>query len=314
MPSVSVRFEPVGGVAQAEVGTPINFEIDITNTGRQTLTDLTLMIESDTGMPEFETWTTKLISPFRCCSLDKPRGLGVAFKVQQEGQFGAKLKVTTGNAVLAETPPSFVRGVLPKPKQPGIDVSIEFPEAIQVGRRANPLITIKNTGETTLTGLRVAIATDPALRATSVDSNNISRVRQDGGQLIWTPQDSHARAHHGRFGTSNARGIRSPLASCSSVNFGTGRQDQNVQDQFQTLIRITASNVPPPATGAAPTAPMQPRAGELQLQLSDYNDPRAVNEEIRYSLTITNRQNLGDRNVRIQLRMPQGLCSARSPR
>jgi hypothetical protein len=229
----------------------------------------------------------------------------VAFKVQQEGQFGARLKVLTGNALLAEAPPSFVRGVQPKPKQPKIDISIEFPDVLAAGRRANALFTVKNTGETTLTGLRIAIANDPALRAMSVDSGNISRVRQDGGQLIWTPQD----LMRGTTGDSILQMVvefEALAPAPQAVLSAQASSNENVQAQFQVVTRITGGSVqPPPAIGPQGS---QARTGELLLGLADYRDPRGVNQEIRYSLTVTNKQNLGDRNIRVQLRIPQGLA------
>ncbi|HAC91245.1 MAG TPA: hypothetical protein DCF63_11550, partial [Planctomycetaceae bacterium] len=50
--SVDVRFAPAGGVSEGEVGSTVQYEIDIRNTGRQTLTNLKLSVETDPGLAE----------------------------------------------------------------------------------------------------------------------------------------------------------------------------------------------------------------------------------------------------------------------
>jgi hypothetical protein len=42
----------------------------------------------------------------------------------------------------------------------------------------------------------------------------------------------------------------------------------------------------------------------LRITLDDFNDPTNVGTEFRYRLSVTNNQNLGDSNIRVELKMP----------
>jgi hypothetical protein len=83
--------------------------------------------------------------------------------------------------------------------------------------------------------------------------------------------------------------------------------NEQVRDQAQTMTRIVSSGVMPP--GVQPPANggvggTQPRSGSLRITLIDFADPTNVGKTFRYALGVTNNQNLGDRNIRIQLKMP----------
>ncbi len=146
-PSVDLRFAPQGGVAQAETGSRINYEIDVTNTGRQTLTDLLLLIETDPGLVEAEQGANRVEQRIAILQPGQStNGLGVGFNIQREGELRARIRVISGNAVLAERE-STVFGTPVKPKQPGIDVSIEFPETVTVGSRQRAYVTLRNTAK-----------------------------------------------------------------------------------------------------------------------------------------------------------------------
>ncbi len=306
-PSVRVRFEPTGGNAQAEIGSQKIYEIDVTNTGRQTLTDLKVVIESAPGLPEAEggkllvDWVIAMLQPGQTVSR------GIAFSVQREGQLPVSLKVLSGSTVIA-TQASTVFGTPAAEKVPGIDVSVSFPESVTVGSRTRAIIALKNTGRTNLTGIRVAITSDPALRAVATDAVNKPFVRPDatGLRLEWTPQDMMP----GTDGDTIAQlyieyEAQAPVAQAAILVQATS--NERVQDQAQvTTIIVSSGNQlgtqqgnQPPATGGT-----QQRSGSLRITLNDFEDPTNVGKTFRYGLGVTNNQNLGDRNIRIQLKMP----------
>ncbi len=309
-PSVDLRFAPAGGIAQAETGSRINFDIDVTNTGRQTLTDLAIVIETDPGLPEVEKGANRVEQRIPMLQPGQTTSPGIAFNIQREGELKARIKVISGAAVLAEREAT-VFGTPVKPKRPGLDVSIEFPETVTVGSRTRAVITIKNTGETTLTGINVAINSDPALIAVATDSANIPLIRQEvrGTRLAWTPQDMLA----GSYGETITQlfvdyEAQSPVAQASILVQATSRE--GVQDQAQAATRIVSSGLQPPPTGPSaggdPSTP-QARTGQLAITLNDLGDPTLVGSVFRYPLTIRNNQNLGDSNIRIELKVPQGI-------
>jgi uncharacterized repeat protein (TIGR01451 family) len=311
-PSVNVRFEPAGGVAQEEMGKQIFYEVDVTNTGRQALTDLRVIVETAAGLPEAEKganvveWVITMLQPGQKTSK------GIAFSVQREGELPAKIKVLSGNSILAERS-SAVFGTKPAPKMPGIDVSISFPENVTVGSRSRAMIAVKNTGRTTLTGIRLFINSDPTLRAIATDADNKPFVRSTdntGQRLEWTPRDMLP----GTDGETIAQLLieyeaQAPVAQAGILVEATC--NEQVRDQAQAMTRIASSGVMPPGVQPGVQPPgdggiggLQPRTGALRITLNDFEDPTNVGKTFRYALGVTNNQNLGDRNVRIQLKMP----------
>ncbi len=126
-----------------------------------------------------------------------------------------------------------------------------------------------------------------------------------GTRLIWTPQDMLA----GNYGNAETPLwidyiAQSPVAQAAITVVATSRE--NVQDQAQATTRIIASGLQPPPGGTTPAAPTT-RTGQLSIELNDLGDPTTVGSVFRYPLTIRNNQNLGDNNVRVQLKVPQGI-------
>ena len=301
-PSVDVRFEPVDGIAQIELGNKINYDIDVTNTGRQTLTDLKLVIESVAGLPEAEKGATAVEMSIPMLQPGQTTSQGIAFSVQREGELAARIKVLSGSAVLAERA-STVFGIPAKPKLPGIDVTIDFPDSVVVGSRTRAVVSIKNTGRTNLTGINVTISSDPTLRAVATDTVNQRLVRPDstGQKLVWLPQDMMP----GTTGETITQlfieyEAQSPIAQAAILVQATC--NEKVQHQAQVMTRIIGSGLQPPAAGNSGGSAV--RSGALRIALNDLEDPTIVGKQFRYALSVTNNQNLGDSNIRILLKIP----------
>lgn len=309
-PSVNVRFQPVGGVAQAEVGGRVEYEIDIENTGTQALSDLLLLIKAGPGLSEVSGGGSQVEQRIGILQPRETRQLGVVFNVQREGNLEAVLQVVSGAAndpnrtVLAERTANIL-GLPPQPKRPGMEVTIAFPSTVEVGRQGTAEITLKNTGQTTLTGLNVVITNDASLDPTRVNPENRANAREEilGQKVVWTPQD----LMQGTYGNSVIQikieyDALSPAAQANILVQATC--NEQVRDEARAVTRIVGGNVLPPAD-AGQTVPQ--RSGELLLSLNDFDDPRTIGQRIRYGLRITNDQNSPARNVRVQLRVPQGL-------
>ncbi len=332
--SVDLRFDPISGAAQAEIGQLIEYAIDIKNTSRQTLTDLRVAIESDPGMPEAETGRFAVEKNISILQPSETQPMQVNFVVRQAGQLGARVKVYSGQNLLAERSTS-VLGVQPAPKRPAVAISIEFPESIRVGSTNNTTVVLRNPGEVKLTGMKVELAWDSSLRAKFVDSSNLARFRMspDGRSAVWDAQDllppvssssgesiwtltlsleSMAPVTQGSI-TANVVAAEGVQAG-DSVNFRAVASDVSPPFTPPTLPPNTGnSGVMPPVTPPATLPPAggglgaQPRTGEWEIQLSDFGDPTVVDNPVRYQVTIRNNQNQNDSDVRIELRLPQGV-------
>lgn len=323
-PSVSVRFEPADNVAQAEVGDMIMYEIDVTNTGPQTLVNLEMEIETSPGLqhPDQGPGPIRQVIPMlQPGQTESSRG--VALRVMQEGQHSAILRVKSaaGGAVLAERAASIL-GLPRRPKQPRMEAGIRIQPQAYVGQAASAVIEVANRGETVLTAINTQIAYDPALEPTAIDNANVGRVRMENGQLLWGPPDLQPGQvaqlvvnFVGKAPTSQAGIAVTAISNAITANARAEVQLVSSSD--------TDGGVYPPGGGAAPgtaappnsTSPAAPaesqRTGEWSIRIIDLHDPTTVNTERNYELILVNNQNLPDRDVRIQLLIPQGVSLRR---
>ncbi len=306
-PSLDVRFAPANGVAQAEVGQTVQYEVVVTNTGRQTLTDVKLLIESDPGLPEAFKGQNRVEQTLPQLQPGESRTIGVQFVVQQVGQLAAKLTVTSGNAVLAERNTSIL-GEAPRPKQPDIRVSIQFPETIRAGIEQSAIVILRNPGDVRLSGLKVELGFDPELEISGVSPENYSnfRVAADGRSATWSPQDLLPRLP-GDGGDMIRRlqlNFRGKVPVAASTIRVRATATEGVQSEDVATVRIEAGQIEPPPLV---TPPAQARTGGLKIELADLRDPTVVGLELRYALRVTNESNQPDRNVRIEALLPPGV-------
>ncbi|MEM8734115.1 MAG: hypothetical protein AAGG44_07830, partial [Planctomycetota bacterium] len=329
-PSVEVRFAPADGIAEAEVGELVDYEIEITNAGRQSLTGLLLKLESAVGLLERFTEDNLVEQQIPMLQPNETRRIPVAFRVQQTGQLGVQLRVLAGETLLAERIAS-IQGVEPAPKVPSVRVSIDTPSRVIVGTTQRAVFNVRNTGETSLTGLEVEIAYDVSLAPRQVDRANEKRVRLDPQRrvLVWSPPDLMARSPGGGDPT-----LQLTVDFASVAEAANGRlacrvtSAERVQDEdsvaFESIARSNpvmppgGTQPPPPGTGGGSVLPSGPNnvlpdendgtmTNQLRVSLDDFGDPVIVGRELRYSLVVTNDRAVEDRNVRVLLRIPEGV-------
>jgi uncharacterized repeat protein (TIGR01451 family) len=222
----------------------------------------------------------------------------------------ANVRIYSGQNLLAERSTS-IRGLTPRPKQADIGLHIEFPDTLRVGQTSDAIITLRNPGEVKLTGLNVELSWDQSLRATAVDSSNATRFRlgADGRSAVWAAQDLLPRLP-GAGGDTN-RPIKIAFECIAPAPGGSLSAQvtaaEGVQARANVTFQAVTNQVMPPVTPPVSPPGIQPRTGSWEIRLDDFNDPTMVGNEIRYSVTIRNNQNVPDRDVRVQLRLPPGV-------
>ena len=323
-PSVGLRFEPANNIAQAEIGDVITYEIDITNTGPQTLVDVVLEIETGPGLQHSEQGPTPITQVIPMLQPRQTESRGVAFRVMQEGQHPAVLraKSSVGGSILAERTASIL-GIPRRPKTPRVEVAVRVQPQASVGGIAQAVVDVVNRGETVLSAINVDIAYDASLEPVQIDSDNTGRVpmeRAQRGRLPWMPPDLQP----GQVAQLTVNFLVKAPAAQATIAVTAGSSGVTATAQAQTQL-ISPSEGPPPVLppGAnagqtpgpggvlPPTAPVTPpeaaRSGDWSIRIIDLHDPITVGAEARYDVVIVNNQNLPDRDVRVQLGIPQGV-------
>jgi uncharacterized repeat protein (TIGR01451 family) len=303
--SVDVRFAPAGGVSQAEVGEQVQYDIDIVNTGRSTLTNLEVLIESTPGLTEAYQGETTVSQSISMLQPGGTRSIGIAFDVRQEGQQTVKLTLRSGNVVLAERSASIL-GLPPRPKQPDVRIDLQIQEALRIGEQALASLVLRNSGEVRLSGIRVEMAFDPELEIAGAENLNEFRVAPDGRSAVWTPPDLLPRLP-GNSGDMIRRfqlAFRGKAAIAEAAIRVRVTTAEGVNAEDTATVQIVGTT--PPPTTPTPSAPAA-RTGSLSIYLGDLGDPTNVGGQFRYALRVTNDSNLPNRNVRVEMRLPQGL-------
>ena len=324
--SLEVRFAPAGGISQAEVGSIVEYEIDITNRGRQTLTNLKLTVEADPGIVEVSQGVSKVEQEIGTLSPGESRSIGIPFQIRQEGQQSVRLNVTSpGQKVLAQSSSSIL-GLPARPKRPEIGVKIQFP-VLEPGSPPKPvegqtykaLITVQNSGDIRLTQLNLEVTTDAeVLEFTGVDVNNRNSIRpENSAKIIWTPADM-LPGQGADVIRSLWINVRARRASPSATIAVRAWSAENIQAQDSAQVEIVAQTAiqPPVQPPAQPVLPQDPQStdsgqdagltGALSISINDFNDPTRVGSQIRYGLRVANNSNRPNRRVHIQLLQPQG--------
>lgn len=322
--SVEVRFAPAGGVSEGEVGSTVQYEIDIRNTGRQTLTNLKLSVETDPGLAEATQGTFSVNQVISSLQPGETRSLGIPFQIRQEGQHNARLRILSAGDNLLTERTATILGRPARPKTPNVGVEIQFPwsetqtaSRMSVGGTRRALITLRNAGQVRLSGLSVELTVDGStLEFTGVDINSRPSTRADSNaRIVWTPADMLS----GQGGDVirqlwvNVR-ARSPSQSATISVRATAAEGVTAQAAAQTQV-IAADNVAPPVLpspqGEATTPPSGqsgpgPSNGQLRISINHFNDPTIVGKEIRYGVRIANQSNSPNRGVKVDILRPEG--------
>lgn len=339
-PTVDVRFAPAGGISQAEVGEIVNYEIDLTNTGRTTVTNLKLMVKSTPGLVEVSGGSNEVEQVIPVLRPGENRRLGVPLRIQQEGQQQARLIVQSGSALIADRNAGIL-GLPQRKRQPDIGVEILFPterqsKILRAGELHKAQIVVKNTGATTLTNLEVQISADEnQFQFVGVDRPNENFASGSRGNVRWTPPNMLPGQ-----GSDTIRVLLlevrvlapTPVAAINVI----ARSAEGVQATAAAQVEIRDDRVANPPLGGNPVMPNpnndpglgggvmppannppvnpapnnppanNPPSGRLRISIDGFRDPEVVGKEIRYSLRIANDSNQISGRTQVELRVSEG--------
>jgi hypothetical protein len=257
--------------------------------------------------------------------------LGIPLRVQQEGQRNAKLTILSGGSgILAERSISIL-GLAPRQKRPEIAVDVQFRDIenkpvnlFRPGETNFVLVTLRNTGETALSGLNVDVqCNSPALEFTNqVDANNRSftTLSSDSRMVTWNPPNMLASQ-----GGDTVRNLYlyvralSPTPVASVIARARAAEGVQAQNSAQIEVRSIGSVSPPvippengninPPGGSSINPPIIPPsinqpgggAGQLNIALRAIENQPLVNRRIRLGLRVENNSAQANTRVHIEL-------------
>ena len=318
-PSLDVRFEPEGGRAQAEVGEEVKYEIDVTNTSRQALTNLLVKIDSTPGLPELRGGDNSVEQTIDFLQPGETRSIGISFRVQQQGQQSAQLRVSLGEQVLAEKT-AYIQGLPARERVPDVGISVEFPldpvtllraDTVTVGGNYLARIRLSNPGEVKLTGIEVGLQFDPAITPIGADEVNVSDFRYDTlapGIAVWQAKDLLQPIEGSG---AMVRELLVQFRAEQPIENGQlavrAETQEGVTADANTTFRVTQRGAPRNRDDSPAGPPATARSNTLKVKLEGFRDPATVNQQYDYVLSIENDRNVPDRDLQVLLRIPSEL-------
>ncbi len=192
--SIEVRFAPRNNVSQAAVGDTVLYEIDVSNTGRRTVSNLDVRVASSPGLAEASSGLRDVMRRIPILPPGETQKIDVLFRVQQEGQHTVQLQLISNRNVMLERTANIL-GQPPRERRSNMSVELSFPaeenqrKVLRVGELADAVITLRNSGETTISNPNVQVSIDNgALEFIGINSENVPMTpTRQGNLILWTP-------------------------------------------------------------------------------------------------------------------------------
>lgn len=343
-PSLSIQVRP-SRAEPSQVGDPVTFDIDVTNTGDRPLTGVSLRSVGDSGMTHAQTGS-RVVGQNRTEGPLQPGQTWTAaatFVPLESGRrcINVEALADGGQRASGESCTTIINRVVPVP---ALTAEITGRDRMDTGETRIFSYRVINTGQVPLRNVRIAATFDPQLRlAKATEGSDTSRLSQY--QIVWTvpemrvaPDATATVLLEGEFTAIQASARSTMILTVSSA------EGARAEDTFNFQITPGPAMPPPPAAGpslppisatpsipttpapipadprtaapslppaASPSSPTGPIGTTLSLSLLDRDDPVRVGQPIRYALSVTNNSSQFDGNVGIRFRLPSGVSVAR---
>jgi len=336
-PSLAVRVRPSSDQT-VEVGTPVTFNIDVTNIGDRPLTGVNLRAVGDNAMTHTQTGS-RIIGQNKTDGPLQPGQSWTAattFVPTDSGRrcITVEAYADGGQRVDGEACVTVMNRVV---AVPAITATISGPDQIATGATRLFKYRVVNTGQVPLSNVRITATFDSRLELMqATEGSDTSRIGQY--QIGWTipampvgPDPRSTALLEGQFlanqinpratmilTVESAEGARAsdtfnfelvPGAAAAPIA-PTSRPELPPIVSTPT-IPSTPAPIPADPRSTQPNLPTQPsnpaNANTLVLSLLDRDDPVRVGQSVRYSLSVRNMSDQIDSAVALRFKLPAGV-------
>jgi len=296
------------GPETANVGDTVTFEIEYSNTGFETLRDIVIRDQLPTGLAHPTLRERVIRWPIvETLAAGEARKIAVKLIVRQTGRLCHTVDVTAyGGHSASATACLEARD----PPKPDLHATINGPEQRRVGQLAKYTIHVTNTGEATLTNVRILSTYDASLFPKNATPGYDAGALKTQREFIW-PIPRLPLGETTSLGVEFECQSEAAAAWCR-VSVDTAEGVRRVADAHTRILpRQQIPVVPPePAPKIPEPGPPKPKdevTGTLKVSIRDLKDPIAEKTETEYMVVIENGRNVADRNVVLTIHIPAGM-------
>ncbi|MDA7949987.1 MAG: DUF11 domain-containing protein [Pirellulaceae bacterium] len=283
----------MNGPTTAEVGQTVQYQVEITNLGQQTETNLLLTDTFDSGL-EHSSANSPIERQLGPLAPGATERIGITFKVTKEGTLCHRLQVTNNSGYQTQKDSCLTATMPAVVPQPNYTMKIDGPSNGVVGEVVTFTVTVDNIGNVPLTEVVLTNTFGPHLLPVNATPNFVAEptflqwsVPQINPQIraVWTIQ-------------CRCQSVATPAENI--VTLGSKELSQK-----SATSQINISEKPP--TGDAGQGTLPETNPVLTLSLAALTDPVVVGQVARYRVTINNIGTQEDEAVRIQFHFPDSV-------
>lgn len=297
----------MSGPQSADVGSKVQFRVEVANTGDQPLTNVTLTNRFDAGLQHAENERSPVARVLGDLHPGEKRLLAITFIVAQPGEHCHTLDATADGGQLTTARACIQAGVR---ENRSLSVKKTGPTDQVVGGMANYTIVVTNTGNTPLTNVRIVDQYSSSLEPKAATQGHGT----EAGALVW----SVVRLDPG-VAVQRSVSCQCLRPDAGAINRVMVTTNEQVTGTDQVSTRITQggagfgpdrSNLAKPETSEEKTdnEPGNVNAdGKLTIAITESADPIKTGLVMSYFITIANERAVSDRDVKLRILLPEGL-------
>ena len=311
-PQLVLGIQTDPSTTQVVVGDIAKFNMKLTNTGNQTLSDINLILDAQPGLAHVRDGASQVTRRIGFIQPGQTLEVEAQFVVQREGEIGITATAQAINTVLGSGQ-AFVRGLPATMRRPSIELELKAStgaNAIPVNTESEVELLVRNTGPIPVRNLVVSMKYDQAL---------VPRIASDGFEqanqtFFWRvpelpvgPPISFRVKFLGVNPSTNAQVIAQAETSDRAVN-----EMRNVTIPIVALT--TGGNV----GGVAPAPPLNggngnggnltiPPRTDLLVAIEPVQNRVTLNNQSQYVIRIRNQSSVNQQRVEMALQLPEGV-------
>ncbi|MFM7515449.1 MAG: hypothetical protein ACKO3V_00750 [Pirellula sp.] len=313
-PQVTLSINPDPTTTQVAVGDLATFNMKLTNTGNQTITNLVVFLEAGPGLTHARDGAREVSRPVDYLAPGQSVPLSAQFLAEREGELTVKATARTANQILTGSAAT-IRAVPGTQRMPQVELDMRATTGanpIAVGTATSVQLFVRNTGPVAVRNLIVTIKYDPALTPTGASA---------GFEPIYANQILRWRLPELPVGTTTDYQMNfsgGQISNDAQVVGTIESEDRSVRVMKNVGIPIVQAGVPssgipanPAPTSPQPTNPptgvMPAPATDLVVSIEPVSRAARLNEQSDYIITVRNASAINQQQVALVLQVPEGL-------